>query len=117
MPPRDELNTFFTEVGSIKTNASETLDATYQIPRQSASLFLTPVSSQEVYRIVRRLRTKNSLDVDNLSTKILQCGSEYLAEPLADILNTCFEEGLVPDGMKMAKVTPILKKRQPDRMH
>ena len=53
------------------------------------------------------------MDIDYLSTRIIQCGVEYIAEPLTDIINTCFEEGVVPEYMKMAKVTPIFKKGSP----
>ena len=63
--------------------------------------------------IITSLKTKNTMDINFLSTKIIQTGSEYISKPLCDIINTCFEQGIIPHQMKIAKVSAIYKKGDP----
>ena len=73
-------------------------------------MFLVPVTPQEIRDIIKHLKTKNTMDVKYFSTKIIQCGAEYISEPISAVINSCFEQGIVPNKMKIAKVTAIYKK-------
>ena len=83
--------------------------AVSRIETQQRSMYLKPVTSYEIANIIKSLKTKNTMDVNHLNTKIIQSTANYICEPLTTIINSCFEQGVIPDRMKMAKVIPVYK--------
>jgi len=58
---------------------------------------------------VNSLKNKNSLGVDNISTKLLKQIINPIANQLAQIINQSFATGAVPNKLKIARVIPIFK--------
>ena len=112
-PPRDELNKYFVTVGN-RPAAVPTYPTKNQ-PSVTKSFFLEPVTPQEVEQIINNLKPKTSMDVHYLHTKLLKMTNKWIKEPLADIINLCFEKSTVPRDMKIAKITPIYKKGDPSQ--
>ncbi|XP_046994470.1 uncharacterized protein LOC124606529 [Schistocerca americana] len=52
----------------------------------------------------------DSLDIYNISSKILKLSSHNIAEVLCHIINYCFDESCFPEKLKVAKVIPVHKK-------
>ena len=78
------------------------------------SIFLNPVTAQEVMKIIGNLQPKHSSGIDNINNKIVKELSPQICEPLAKIFNTSLMTGKFPAAMKRAKVVPLYKSK--DRM-
>ena len=48
--------------------------------------------------------------IDDISAKYLKLSASVISQPLATILNVSIANGIYPDDLKKAKVTPIFKK-------
>lgn len=70
---------------------------------------LEPTSYNEIVKIIDNLRLNTSSGIDGISTKIVKSIKTVLAEPLSKIINQCLKNGIFPDSLKIAKVTPIFK--------
>jgi hypothetical protein len=71
---------------------------------------LKSVSSKEVEKIIKSLKTKNSFGYDGISTKLLKISSGFISSPLTHICNKSLSSGIFPDRLKYAVVKPLFKK-------
>ena len=74
------------------------------------TLFLTPVSEQEIFNIIMNLPNKYSSGLDEIPVCVLKYVAESICCPLANIINECFLTGTFPSELKKAKLIPIHKK-------
>lgn len=74
------------------------------------SIFMTPVTIQEVKNIVKELKNKKSSGHDQIPIKLIKSSIEYIAEPLVHIINLTLESGIFPNELKKGLVKPIHKK-------
>ena len=72
---------------------------------------LKPVSIESVLKELMCLDVYKSTGLDNLPSRFLKDGAEILARPIVFIINKSIETGIVPDELKVAKVTPLYKKK------
>jgi len=109
----ENFNLFFSHIG-IETSSSVPKSKkhyTNYLPQQSnKSFFMEPTSPSEIQNIISNLKSKQSQDCDNLSTRLIKYIGDAIADPLAHIVNLSLSTGLVPSNMKIAKVIPIFKK-------
>ena len=75
--------------------------------RQSMRLHET--NPNEVQKLIENLKMKKSAGFDELSAKFLKMCAPYISEPLAFIFNSSIINGVFPDLLKTARVTPIYK--------
>jgi hypothetical protein len=68
------------------------------------------VSSKEVGKIIKSLKTKNSSGYNGISTKLLKINSCFISSPLTYICNKSLSSGIFPDRLKYAVVKPLFKK-------
>ena len=112
----EELAKYFANVGKTYADrinpprCSET-DYLNQIPRNMSTIYLTPVSSTEIEKILRTLQPKTSYGTDCISNKLLKEIGSFVIEPLQLIFNKSLELGIFPDRMKIAKVIPLFKNK------
>lgn len=78
------------------------------------SIFLAPVYENEVYNIICSLKNSPCSDTYNISTKVIKIIPEILSIPMVHLANCCFEQGMFPNCLKACRVTPILKKGDPN---
>ena len=109
----DEFNKCFVNLGpslasEINHIDQETFDYCMKEPNKN-NFFLEPTCSYEVNLALTQLK-KNSEGSDGLKTSIIKEISDYIACPLAHIINLSFEQGVVPTELKTARVVPIYKK-------
>lgn len=87
------------------------------LPRQQQrtqnSIYLLPATAGEVLTIIRQLPNKHSSGLDGIPVSLIKSCGACIAEPLTDIINSCFRVGEFPDGLKSAKGVPIHKKGSP----
>jgi len=110
----NKLNNYFCSVGTNlvqSLNSSGNIDFMKYIPSPNKnSMFCSPVTPNEIARIIQRLPNNKAPGGDGINSKILKEICESIAFPLAHIFNLSFNTGEVPELLKIAKVVPIYKK-------
>ena len=69
------------------------------------SVFINPVQESEIDKLI------NNLGPCSIPVKILQNHVDILKQPL--IINLSLQQGIFPEALKTARVTPIFKKVSP----
>ena len=64
--------------------------------RNSHSLFLDPVTQFDLINATNKIKTKNSLDKNNLSSKLMKSTIYHIANPLTHIMNLSLSMGWCP---------------------
>ncbi|KXJ15782.1 RNA-directed DNA polymerase from mobile element jockey [Exaiptasia diaphana] len=95
-------------------------DGFHPLPRSleksgsSCLLEFVPVSSESVEKIMKMSSSK-SCSLDPIPACIINGCSSGLAGPISKIINVSLTTGSVPSVLKVAKVTPCLKKKTLDK--
>ena len=97
------------EIPNVNSDFTEYLGS-----KSANSIFLKPVTENEVKGHLQTLDTRKACGYDNLPTRLLKDAASYISGPLSYIFNLSIEKGKFPDALKVAKVTPIYKKGQKD---
>ena len=115
----DTFNTFFTSVfekfqipeNNHKEFDSSKLDENLseKIP-ENTEFSIPPVSVSFIEMQLNNLNVNKATGIDEISAKFLKLASPIICSSLAFILNLSIQQGLYPDNLKKAKVTPIFKK-------
>ena len=73
------------------------------------TIFINPVSENEVEKVIRNLKGKDSSGFDDVTDSTAKKGVQFIRKPLADICNASFASGIFPDRLKIAIVKPLHK--------
>jgi len=68
------------------------------------------VSTYEIEKIIKSLRTKNTCGYNEIPNRIIKLTAPFIILPLTDICNAVLSTGVFPDRLKYAVVKPIFKK-------
>ena len=111
-----EFNNFFANISDRDSQAhfNEVMISQYLGNKPVTVFKFKPVTLDEVVQIIGDLKTKDSTGCDNISTRMLQKFSSELSLPLMIILNQCITSGIFPAKLKIGKVVPIYKKKDPE---
>lgn len=82
----------------------------FQLPHIKNSMFLNPVTTDELCKIMNCLKNSLSCGLDEFPDTIIKKCAHLLSLPLTDICNTSLLSGKFPEIFKVAKVCPIHKK-------
>lgn len=74
------------------------------------SIFMHPVNECEIDQHIRSIKNKKSSGYDNISNNLLKTIAPYIVRPLEHLINLALEQGVFPEELKIAKVTPVFKK-------
>ena len=111
----DEFNKSFVSIGGSVGNNQSTImnDAfhTYLTDKPNCTLKFKLTNVTEIIDIINKLKPKSSSGVYDLSNKVIKNLQEIIAEPLTIIINQMLNTGIFPDSLKIAKVSPLFKKR------
>ena len=77
--------------------------------KNDLSFYVDPTAASHITDAASKIKPKNSLDVNNISTKMMKYTINDIATPMSHIINLTFSTGIIPDGMKIAKIIPIFK--------
>ncbi len=109
----NEFKNFFTSIG---VKFSETVKPTHIKPedympilQNIQELDLGTTNQVHVCDIIKSLQSKNSMDVDGISTKLLKFLAIELSWPLVHIFNLSLTTGVFPDRLKFSSTVPIFK--------
>jgi len=108
----NKFNSFFANVGPnlAKKIPQATCNFSDFLPAGILdSIFLKPTDENEICQVTGLLKNSYSKGFDELSTVILKNCIGELCQPLCMIFNKSIEDGVVPTGLKIAKVIPIYK--------
>lgn len=106
----ESFNEFF--INSVKslTNDMIVKNSSKYIQFNPNSLFLTPVTSDEVRDIIRSITSKDSCGFDGITGLLLVNVIDYICVPISILINASFCEGTFPSILKKSIVIPIHKK-------
>ena len=82
----------------------------YMPPTTKASMFVTPVTKEEVLEIIWKFKNNKSPGPDSIGPRLLKEVINEIIDPLVYLFNLSFSTGLVPESLKLAKVIPVYKK-------
>ena len=103
------FNNFF--IDSIRQlTQSMSVTKNLKININNRSMFLSPVTTDEMSAIIKSVSLKNSSGEDGIPYSLLKYIIEYITEPLTYLVNLSFQEGIFPSILKKALVIPIHKK-------
>jgi hypothetical protein len=74
------------------------------------TMFLFPVTQNEVENVAKGLKKKSSAGIDGILDCIVKRCIQLLKKPLTNIYNTSFDSGIFPDQFKIAKIIPLHKR-------
>ena len=72
------------------------------------SMYVKPVTSGEVFNIIKNMKNKATLDYKVDALKIANNNFTF-TQTLAKIITSSFEQGIFPQSLKMARVIPVYK--------
>ena len=83
------------------------------MPQQNnTSFFLCPVEELEVKKIILQLKD-GAPGKDGIMSKAIKCISDHVAAPLSRLTNLSFSQGVFPNELKIALVSPLYKAKDP----
>ena len=108
----NSFNDYYVSVGpNLAKNIKPSTNNKLKLPtvRSPHSFFMQPCDFAEVAGIIKNLKPKSSFGHDNMTPRLLIKSYTGVLEPLTYVINLSLEHGVVPDAMKVAKVSPIYK--------
>lgn len=111
----NEFNSFFVNVGP---NTAKKISNSKEInsnmiegfgSKTLKSMFLSKITESDILDIVRKCKTKTSVDCDGIDMLIIKRTIDCILIPLCYIFNLSFSLGVFPQKMKNAKVIPVYK--------
>ena len=110
----NSFNNFFVNIGpdlALNIKPSKNVHFTSYLKKVVTSSFhFDLVNEDDVIKITKSLKSKNSSGFDGISTNLLKMLMPAIIKPLTLILNQSLATGIFPDRLKTAKVIPLYKK-------
>ena len=75
-----------------------------------------PLAADELKAIVHCLNSYRASGVNNNPMRIIKLSIDIIVEPLTEIINVSSVSGCFPDTLKIAKVLPIFKTGDPEKL-
>jgi len=114
----NEFNNFFTGIGvSISESVLETkIKPEEYMPNidNLQYLELGNTSQTHICDIIKSLQSKNSMDIEGISTKLIKELAVEISIPLAHIFNISLSTGTFPNKLKESRTVPIFKAGNPE---
>ena len=107
------FNNFFVNIGpSLEKRIpkfNDILFTQYLPDKIDDTMFLQPVTEEDILQLVVNAKSKKSKDHDQFDMCLVKKIIPHIVKPLAHICNTSLMNGIFPDRMKIARVIPLLK--------
>ena len=111
------LTSFFIDIGpKLASTCKEPGNPMSNMKRNDLSAFFKPCTQKEIVNIVLSLKNGKSPGFDEIDAVPVKRVIHILCVPLCAIFNLSLTVGIVPDSLKIAKVTPIYKSGTKDDM-
>ena len=76
------------------------------------TFFIDPTNKTEIINIINHLK-EGASGRDEIVARNLKCISDSIAYPLAQVVNLSFQQGIFPEELKIAAVTPFFEGKCP----
>ena len=108
----NKFNNYFTTIAQNLVSKIKTAPDFQQLldPLVQESIFLSPTPKEEVAKHINSLNSKKSSDIYGMAATFLKTLSSSVSEALSSLYNKTFSQGIFPDHMKHAMVTPVHKR-------
>ena len=88
------------------------LNAIDLVPNSPLNFYLYPVSTAECSKIICEMNDSKT-SINELPVEIFKLNVCLLAPVVVKLINRCFQTSIFPDCLKIATISPILKKGDP----
>ena len=109
------FNNFFVNIGPTLSSKIPERGLEYRkyMPQGNEySLFLLPTTDQEVNNIIKQLKDGAS-GKDGITSLSLKLVSDFIVKPNTRTVNLSFSQGVFPNKLKIALVSPLYKAKDP----
>ena len=109
----EQMNKHFSSVGAKLASKLEKTSTSYRSFMKNPnphSIFFESIEYIEIFNLINDLIVRKSVGTDGISPLILKWAASVLTPYLTVIFNQCLVEGVYPNILKQARVTPVLKK-------
>ena len=109
------FNNFFVNIGPTLSSKipEQGLEYRKYMPQGNEySLFLLPTTYQEVNNIIKQLKD-GAPGKDGITLLSLKLVSDFIAKPITRTVNLSFSQGVFPNELKIALVSPLYKAKDP----
>jgi len=62
-------------------------------------MFCTPVTNDEIFRIIYKFKNNKSPGLDNIGPRLVKAVADEIADPLCYLFNLSFLTGAVPNAL------------------
>ena len=76
----------------------------------SSTFEFSSVNHSQIREIINNFQSKNSLDINGLSTSLLKSCSELILKPLTHLINLSLMQGIFPGELSISRTVPVFKK-------
>jgi len=112
----EKFNQYFTNLGPTLANkiTSPNCDPlTYIKHNNPTSIYLTGVTTKEVETLIKNQKINSSPGWDEIPTALLKNTYQCFIKPLTHAFNLSITQGIFPEELKLARVTPVYKNDSP----
>ena len=99
----------YAHINNNKIPRSNNVFTRYLSDKVDDTLFLKPVTKEEIINLVKNTKSKKSKDHDDIDMCLVKKILLHIVTPLEHIFNISLQKGVFPDGMKLARVIPLFK--------
>ena len=85
-------------------------DYSYLIPRNVSRANFEPCTENEIQSIISKMKKEGG--PEDISRRMLRLCGPFAVRLIASLINSCMTQGVFPDILKLAKITPVFKKGQ-----
>ena len=106
-----ELNKFFTNIGQNLANKIPTVQKSFEtyLTRNENLIDNTELSFEEFEDAFQSLQRNKACGIDDINCNIIIDSYDEIKQPLFQVLKNSINDGIFPDSLKIAKVSPIFK--------
>lgn len=76
---------------------------------QNQSMYFTPTDPYEIHNLLMKLNPNKAIDIYKFPIKVTKEIAHIISAPLSIIINKSVTQGIFPDRLKIARVSPIFK--------
>ena len=108
----EHFNQFFVNIGPTLAKNILKCSSKYKSflgDRVEETVFLNPVTDDELLTIVHKCKSKASKGYDGIDMNLVKKIIPFILVPLKHICNSSLEQGVFPEDMKIARVIPLFK--------
>ncbi len=106
----EDMNSYFVNIaGKLSKDFGEGTPTKTEQTLHQPKFKLSHVTVEEVRKLIIGLSDATAVGVDGISPRVLKAALDPLSIIICRIINRSFDLGAFPDGLKIARVTPIFK--------